>query len=667
MVKLKLPLALALLCCNIGLAKGEGQFIVLSYHDIKDAVVEDASVGKTTVSTTNLEKQFEWLKQTGYHVISVDDLLQAKEGKTNLPSKSVLLSFDDGYSSLYFKVYPLLKQYHYPALVAVVGKWMEPNRTATGSFPHDDDSPAKESLLTWEQINEMKRSGWVEIASHSYDLHHGIQGNPQGNLQPAAVTWVYDPIHQSYETDAAYRQRIRLELKHASDSLFAHIGKKPRVMVWPYGETNQLLIQEAKNQGMGITLGLGDGHNTLADLAYARRLLIVENPNIEEFAKMVEGQRTHDRPLRVAHVDLDYIHDPDPVQTERNLGMLLDRIQTMGLNTVYLQAFADPDGDGNADALYFPNRHLPVADDLFNRTAWQLLTRTRVKVYAWMPVLAFGLKVPEAWFVHEWRVADKQRGETQVSEPQSDRTSQREKACLSTHDYKRLSPFNFKAKRMVGQIYEDLAKYNHFAGILFHDDAILTDYEDVTPQALDYVGTHWQLPTRRNQLRDNVEMRMKWAKHKTHLLVEWTDYLANIVRKYHPDLKTARNYYALPILEPNSEEWYAQSMASGLASYDYVAIEAMPFMEKAENPDAWLDKLVMTVGMYPEGLKKTVFELQTVDWNTRQNIAMEILLKQFKRMQAKGAIHLGYYPDNVYADHPRVQDMESAFALPQFP
>ena len=79
--------------------------------------------------------------------------------------------------------------------------------------------------------------------------------------------------------------------------------------------------------------------------------------------------------------------DPDPARTERNLGLLLDRIQALEISHVFLQAFADPDGDGAADAVYFPNRHLPMRADLFNRAAWQLKTRSNVKVYAWMPIL----------------------------------------------------------------------------------------------------------------------------------------------------------------------------------------------------------------------------------------------------------------------------------------
>jgi hypothetical protein len=53
----------------------------------------------------------------------------------------------------------------------------------------------------------------------------------------------------------------------------------------------------------------------------------------------------------------------------------------MGVNTVYLQAFSDPDANGSADMVYFPNRHIPMRADLFNRVAWQIQTRTPVSVF----------------------------------------------------------------------------------------------------------------------------------------------------------------------------------------------------------------------------------------------------------------------------------------------
>ena len=100
----------------------------------------------------------------------------------------MLLTFDDGYSSFYKLVFPLLRAYKYPATLAIVGSWME-QREKVMSGARQVERPR---FRTLEQLKEIAASGLVEIASHSYDLHHGIPGNPQGNEMPAATTRAYD-------------------------------------------------------------------------------------------------------------------------------------------------------------------------------------------------------------------------------------------------------------------------------------------------------------------------------------------------------------------------------------------------------------------------------------------------------------------------------------------
>ncbi|WP_317985478.1 poly-beta-1,6-N-acetyl-D-glucosamine N-deacetylase PgaB, partial [Escherichia coli] len=134
------------------------------------------------------------------------------------------------------------------------------------------------------------------------------------------------------------------------------------------------------------------------------------------------------------------------------------RVYDMKISHVFLQAFSDPRGDGRIGALYFPNRWLPVRADLFNFVAWQLQTRAGVKVFAWMPVLSFDLD-PSLPRVQR---RDRQTGElTVAAEP-----------------YIRLSPWDPQVRQQVTEIYEDLARYASFNGILFHDDAVLTDVDD---------------------------------------------------------------------------------------------------------------------------------------------------------------------------------------------
>ena len=120
---------------------------------------------------------------------------------------------------------------------------------------------------------------------------------------------------------------------------------------------------------------------------------------------------------------------------------------------------------------------------------------------------------------------------------------------------------------------------------------------------------------------------MAWTQHKTELISQFTDELANRVRDNRPGIKTARNLYALPLLKPDSEEWYALSFKSFLTHYNYVAIEAMPFMQEAKKPAQWLTELVTAVAHHPEGLKKFVFELQAVNWKTKQKIPMPVFIE----------------------------------------
>ena len=612
-------------------------YIVINYHDITAEGQFTPPFDRVAVSEAKFESHLRWLHDNGYHPVSVQALVDADAGRRPLPPKAVVLTFDDGFESFYTRAFPLLKKYHYPAVAAIIGTWV--NRKAK------PDVPGIKPVMTWDQIRELDRSGLVEIASHTDDMHIAIPSNPWGGREAAVTTLRYDAATGRYETEAAFRKRIDAGIRESAVFLRKALGHPVRVMVWPYGEYNAAAVAAAKRNGMPITMALADGRNVLPGLGVIDRLILTDDPAQWQFRDIVEEQR-QERIQRVIHVDLDYIHDPDRAQTRRNLDALVERIRSIGASTVYLQAYSDPDGDGNADALYFPNRHLPVADNLFSYAATQLKSRAGVKVYAWMPMMAFKAKVPADWYVQEWKDG---------------------KARPASHIYTRLSPFNPAARRWVGDLYEDLAMHSVFDGILFHDDGILSDYEDASPRALAYGHKHWKLPASVDALRATPAMRLAWGHHKDELMAAFTDELAARVRLWRPYIKTARNIYSRPILQTDAEEWYAQSLPVFLRHYDYVGIEAMPAMENAEDADQWLTSLVAAVKATPGGLEKSVFEVQTIDWRTKEPVPMPVLLGQFALLKRTGAIHLGYYPDNQYRDQPRVLDLQREFAVPVEP
>ena len=626
--------ALLLLPATRSVAETGEELTVLSYHEIADPAL--ALVPQYAVTPTDFVRQMDWLRNHGYHFVSVGEVLAGRAGRATLPDKAVLITFDDGYHSVFEHAWPVLKMFRIPAVINVVGSWLEEKRTVD----FDGKKLPRGQLLSWEELREMSQGGLVEIGSHTFDLHRGILGNPQGNLQPATTTRRYLTEDGRYEDEAAYRRRVRADLERNGELIRRHTGKSPRVIAWPYGRYNKTTREIAAQLGMPIGFTLDDGANMRETPLWGlRRILVGRGMALWDLEREItirnRNLSDNDRPQKIMHVDLDYVYDPDPAQQEKNLGHLLDRIAAMGVNAVYLQAFSDPDGNGSADAVYFPCRHVPMRADLLNRAAWQIRTRTPVKrLYAWMPMLSWELPAshPAA-------------GDKVVTVPG-------EKPGRVNMGYVRLSPFSARARQAIREIYQDLARSAPFDGLLFHDDVTLSDYEDASPSALRaYAG--WGLPPSVQEIRKSDDLLGRWTILKINALDDLAMELADLVREQQPALKVARNLYARVVLNPKAEVWYSQSLDNSIARYDFTAIMAMPYMERAADPAAFFHDLVNAVNGRPDGMKKVVFELQSVDWREDNHpIGSHELAESIRSLYAMGVQHVGYYPDALVSDHP---------------
>lgn len=615
--------------------------IVLCYHDVRDdvggAAVSAPGSGPAIVSggnnldpdqyaisTRNLASHFDWLQTHGYHVISLQQFIDARTHGAKLPDHPVLLTFDDGLRSAYTKVFPLLKAYRFPAVMAVVGAWTD--LPADGKVDFGYRVFTRDDFATWAQLREMQDSGLVEIASHTYEQHEGIVANPQGNVIPAVLVHAYDPKTGRYETDDEYAARMRADLKHSSDEILEKLGRAPRAVVWPYGAYTQVADSIADSLGMSVSFTLAWPTSFpskpfgLTGTHAVPRLVLMSNPTVGEMVWALRHLELRSS-IRAVQVDLDYIYDPDPAQQERNLGKLLDRIKALDVTQVWLQAYADPDGTGAPSSVYFPNHELPMRADLFSRAAWQLRTRAGVQVYAWMPVLA-------------WQLPDKL---------QQERLQIRSKPGVTPETPVRLNPFLPETQQVVGSLYEDLGRAAPVAGILFSDDAFLRD--------TDVLGPNAPPP----------------GPARTRALIDFTMELSGHVAHWSPELSTVRNLFAEPVLHPAAETWYAQSLPAFVSSYNAVALMAMPEMENARHPRSWLAALQQRVAAVPGGTGHTVFELQAVDWRSKQPVDSRILAQQMRELLDGGALHLAYYPDDPTKNQPDLRRLIPVFSAAAYP
>lgn len=583
-----------------GTVFAQDRYAVLAYHSVVDdtASKEEKYYFPQTISTNLLISHFNWLKDNGYNVVSWQQIIDAENGKGTLPDHAVLLSFDDGYATMYNVIYPILKAYNYPAVFAPVSSWL--NTPVTKKIPYANTYLPRSVFVTWEQVREMEKSGLVEIASHTHDSHHGVRANPAGSQLPAVISPEYK--NNKYETKAEYRNRLVRDFTLSSQSIQREVGKKPRIMVWPYGQFNNTAVDVAREVGMSHHFTLGEKLINKVGDKYIGRLLIDTETGFSTIKHYLDGVSDEVKIPRVVHIKLDDIYNADKKQQAKNLDVLIERIYRYGITTVYLQAYSDADGDGVADALYFPNSYLPLRDDIFSQIAWQLRTRAEVKVYAWMPILAFDFRnsVKDAEYVVD----------------------------------------SNKNIEIIKSIYNDLSFHAKFDGILFHDNVSLGDFESE--------------PSRHHQ-------RMVTSDD----LIKVTEQLVDGLKPYFlfgtNSLRTARNIYASVITEPKAEELFAQNLNTLIKHYDTTVIMAMPYTEREQDisekeAKAWFETLINNVKAQVP-LDKVFFEFQTMNGHTQKPIPESELISWIQLLQKHKIYSYGYYPDNFLKDQPSIQQM----------
>lgn len=129
---------------------------VLMYHNVTDQAAPDA----LTVTTSQLHRQFEYIKKKGYTTIFLGDLLEHVYGGKPLPHKPLLITFDDGYKNNLTCLYPLLILHQLRANIFLIAGFIRHSNGAHGA--------QNNRFLTNEDIHGMSRDT-VQFGLHSYD------------------------------------------------------------------------------------------------------------------------------------------------------------------------------------------------------------------------------------------------------------------------------------------------------------------------------------------------------------------------------------------------------------------------------------------------------------------------------------------------------------------
>jgi peptidoglycan/xylan/chitin deacetylase (PgdA/CDA1 family) len=123
---------------------------ILMYHYIRVNPDPRDKLGfNLSVTPGDFTRQMDWLAGNGYHPVDLSDLRAYLLGHATLPSKPVVLTFDDGYRDMYTAAFPILRAHHFKGVAYIVSGFV--------------NSP---NNVTAEQVLEMDANG-IEIGVHT--------------------------------------------------------------------------------------------------------------------------------------------------------------------------------------------------------------------------------------------------------------------------------------------------------------------------------------------------------------------------------------------------------------------------------------------------------------------------------------------------------------------
>jgi peptidoglycan/xylan/chitin deacetylase (PgdA/CDA1 family) len=350
-------------------AAWSAELSVLTYHDIAADPGDDAYA----LSRSMFVAHMDYLQLNGYQPISLAQLDNYRKHPELMPAKPVMLTFDDGLKSYYEFVVPVLKTYQYPSVASVVTGWMDGKNTPP-------EYAGK--LMSWEQLRQLSRSPLVEIVSHTNDLHHGIQSNPQGSQEAASVTRQYFPQTRTYENEKTYRRRIKIDLQLSIKRLQEELKIKPIAVTWPYGMYDNVIAETASELGLRYQFSLQSGPTALEDLPRINRIMLMESSSVQDLETELTYSWMTAEKKRFVVIALDPFLKADTLDKQEQLhSELLDRLEPLQLNMVVLSPFS-----ADHSKAFFYNNEMPIGADVLRRTIHLLQSKLGIRhIYLNLP------------------------------------------------------------------------------------------------------------------------------------------------------------------------------------------------------------------------------------------------------------------------------------------
>lgn len=222
---------------------------ILLYHYIEDNQ-DERDFLRTSLATRPyfFDLQMRYLSGHGYQTVSLSDLREALAGRVQLPEKSVILTFDDGFRDHYENAFPILRKYGLKAIVFMIAQHLD----LAGN-------------LTETMLREMVDSGTFELGSHT--LNHVWLSEVSRD----------EARREIFESRRILSERFRYPVKH---------------FAYPGGFEAPWVIDLVREAGYETAVSTRVGQRQTGGEIWRLKRLKVGNLGEKEFVDLLEGRRS---------------------------------------------------------------------------------------------------------------------------------------------------------------------------------------------------------------------------------------------------------------------------------------------------------------------------------------------------------------------------------------
>ncbi len=128
---------------------------ILMYHQIA-AVQQDKDPIGIALTPEKFEQQMQYLYKNSYRCLHLSEAGNYWKRGLDLPKKSFVLTFDDGYRDIYTTVWPILDRFGFTATIFLVAEQVGKQSDWQGQSDY-----LSAPLMSWSEIREMVRYGFA--------------------------------------------------------------------------------------------------------------------------------------------------------------------------------------------------------------------------------------------------------------------------------------------------------------------------------------------------------------------------------------------------------------------------------------------------------------------------------------------------------------------------